>query len=319
MNEPATGASHSDQASGLKEDLMREDEQAMQPQPRVEPQYQTFWPRIVAVGIDVLILMGVLNIGALLDAYFGISYGTLVSEYAGADLFIAYRVLMHAFWGQTLGKRACRVRVVDLSGRPLSMRQVLLREIVPLMLSLASTMRLLLSPDAYQVLGILFAVYSAWLLLQVAVMLLDRRQRAIHDYIAGTIVVRLDTQAVDDAVEWQGHTWPNWLNPVGLALGALAGFGVCAGFQYGYHADSIHELEALYPWVDYSSKWQTAKTLTIISGLYGAIVAFLALSGGARLLRRGAERPPAFVGIIILLVLFGCAMVGFSMFMYIES
>ena len=87
----------------------------------IEPRYDTFWPRFWAGFVDGLVFMPVAAVdfvayrdGVLLRCiwYVVASFG-----------FSAYVVLMHARYGQTLGKMANHVRVLDISESKLSGRQ----------------------------------------------------------------------------------------------------------------------------------------------------------------------------------------------------
>jgi uncharacterized RDD family membrane protein YckC len=84
----------------------------------------------------------------------------------GLLLWIAYTVLFHWLWGQTLGKMAVQVRVVTLEGGPLSLQCAIIRELGVWLSSLTF--------------GIGYAMAG-----------LRRDKRALHDLIAGTRVERL--------------------------------------------------------------------------------------------------------------------------------
>lgn len=79
------------------------------PSPMIHP--AGFWIRFVARLIDGALLLIVLSIMPL--------WGALVS--------VAYEIVFHWRWGQTLGKMAMRVRVVTMTGGPLSVGDSVLR------------------------------------------------------------------------------------------------------------------------------------------------------------------------------------------------
>ena len=58
-----------------------------------------------------------------------ITVAMVTSLIVGA-LGVGYPVYFHARWGQTLGKMLARIRVVQLDGRPISLRHALLRSSV---------------------------------------------------------------------------------------------------------------------------------------------------------------------------------------------
>lgn len=122
--------------------------------------------------------------------------------------WLLYTVVMHARYGQTVGKMVTKVRVVDFrtEGR-ISWRQAWLREGIPMVLSLGCLGRvvyLILSGDlnpgalangkaalaAGKGFWLLMALPGLWFLAEVLTMLTNRQRRALHDCIAGTVVVR---------------------------------------------------------------------------------------------------------------------------------
>jgi uncharacterized RDD family membrane protein YckC len=122
-----------------------------------------------------------------------------------ATSFVAYSVLLHWRWGQTLGKRVTGVRVYSLPGGPLSLRQAAMRDIFPLIASIVQVLLGLAdvahgkSPYPDPSAGLaglstfqLVMIWSmwAWSILEVTTMLFNSKRRALHDFIAGTVVMR---------------------------------------------------------------------------------------------------------------------------------
>jgi uncharacterized RDD family membrane protein YckC len=120
--------------------------------------------------------------------------------------WLAYTVNMHARYGQTYGKMVCKVMVVDhLTEGAISFRQAWLREGIPLAVSLG-----IICFEIYLVITggisqgqiargvavtmpgfwLLGALPGLWFLAEVITMLTNDKRRALHDYIAGTVVVR---------------------------------------------------------------------------------------------------------------------------------
>jgi uncharacterized RDD family membrane protein YckC len=97
-------------------------------------------------------------------------------------LFAAYFWLQHAWWGQTPGKRLCRLKVVSVTtGEPPSLRNAGLRAVVfPLAVAV---------PYLWVVLVL---VDGLWIFA-------DRRRRCLHDVIAHTVVVDLRDPATRGA------------------------------------------------------------------------------------------------------------------------
>lgn len=176
---------------------------ALEPEPpeRVVGRYDTLWPRIRAGLLDGFVLAPL----ALAD-------GFLSSPERGALLLIAwaaisysaywlYSVLLHARDGQTLGKRAAHVRVLDLSEERIpTLRQAFLRDSGYILLnglSLVYFIYLVLTRQydehtAAIALPARILAYAglAWFLLEVITALANSKRRAVHDLIAGTVVVR---------------------------------------------------------------------------------------------------------------------------------
>jgi uncharacterized RDD family membrane protein YckC len=94
---------------------------------------------------------------------------------------IYYGAFMWKTNGQTLGKRALKVRVIRTDGLPVSVSRALWREVVVLIVVynvLSHTGRPLSSIIWF--LYVLDALWPLW----------DRKNRALHDFAAGTRVIR---------------------------------------------------------------------------------------------------------------------------------
>lgn len=169
--------------------------------------YLTFWPRFWTGLVDSCVLwpLGFLNVLVLQS-------GSSPALAVVLDLLISlmglfYVVWMHVRGGQTVGKMVCKVRVVNHSTEgPISWRQALLRECVPLLANLGVSVYMLYltgsgaftgaamsHPGAainWQVLGLLSATPTLWFLIEVVTMFSNPKCRALHDLIADTTVVR---------------------------------------------------------------------------------------------------------------------------------
>ena len=112
-----------------------------------------------------------------------------------------YSVLLHARFGQTIGKRLLGVKVLDVQERRLpTLRQAVLRDIGIVVLDTCSLIYpVYLVRTGTYVRGaegatlpgeILTWASIAWLVLEFLTMATNDKRRALHDYIAGTVVVR---------------------------------------------------------------------------------------------------------------------------------
>ncbi len=125
--------------------------------PKREPEYGGFWVRFLAATIDGFVLsVGVL----LLDGFIPI-----VSLLALFLIPALYEIIMEAQSGATLGKRVFGLRVVTADTlQPISVRRSIGRH--------------------------LGHYVSAFFLLGYIMAGLNRRKRALHDYMAGTVVIK---------------------------------------------------------------------------------------------------------------------------------
>ena len=116
----------------------------------------------------------------------------------------AYSVGMHTRYGQTVGKMVCKVKIVDAKTElPITFRQAFLRDAVPIVLNIALlpwdiqteiNQGLAPSQQHWSAIGFIGAVGGLWFLIEVVTMLSNERRRALHDFIAGTIVIRTNLQ-----------------------------------------------------------------------------------------------------------------------------
>lgn len=118
-------------------------------------------------------------------------------------IYWLYSVLMHGFYGQTLGKMALNVKVVDISEAPISMKQAFWRDSVYVVIN---TIALMISiyyvltgrltnanPDALVPAELILGIATLlWSVGEILTCLTNKKRRALHDFIAGTVVVKTD-------------------------------------------------------------------------------------------------------------------------------
>jgi uncharacterized RDD family membrane protein YckC len=164
--------------------------------------YRTFWPRFWAGWIDGLIFFPLWGVDWLVQK--GTNAPSVLALWFVLYTlsFDIYSVVLHARYGQTLGKMAMGVKVLSLSETKLSLRQALLRDIVPILFSCASIFaalpRVLQGLDPYNEKVELtwideISLYGSliWFAAELVTMLTNPKRRAVHDFIAGSVVVRL--------------------------------------------------------------------------------------------------------------------------------
>jgi uncharacterized RDD family membrane protein YckC len=173
--------------------------------------FDTFGPRFWTGFVDTCVLwpIGFMTTALLtLNLPKTISAGLVVLE---SVAWLFYTVFLHARYGQTVGKMVTKVRVVDFrTEAKISLKQAWLREGIPMALScgfLAYEVYLILSgqlapsdihkvtaTDSSKVLWTLSMLPGLWFLAEVGTMLTNSKRRALHDLIAGTVVVRTNTR-----------------------------------------------------------------------------------------------------------------------------
>jgi len=141
--------------------------------------------------------------------------------------WLLYTVVMHARYGQTVGKMVTRVRVVDFRTEgKISWRQALLREGIPTLVSLGfigyEVYAILVGKDSLDPLSagetvpqnltwLISGLPALWFLAEVLTMLTNKKRRALHDFIAGTVVVR--TNVADEATQPDASLNPSPVTP----------------------------------------------------------------------------------------------------------
>ena len=180
----------------------------------IERKYRTFWRRFFAEFADGLVLLPVsLATGWVWRHAATVPLPLLALHYLVSRLlFFIYEIYFLGTHGQTPGKMALGVVVLDVSERRhVSYRQALLRNAVPLGFTL-----LLLPYQLFQILTgrfyllhpgskpdvvswLLGQVIMVWFLLEIVTMTFNSKRRALHDFIAGSVVVKASARPQGDA------------------------------------------------------------------------------------------------------------------------
>lgn len=165
--------------------------------------YSTFWPRFLAAFIDgILISLLVLAESFIFDFEYS-GNDNIISVINGLQLAI-YGMLMHGYCkGQTLGKMVTNVMVVNHTDETeIDIIQALRRESVNLVMNITAVILVLISLNSMQTADIvsdnlsyaaaLFSlVASIWAISEFITMLLNKKRRALHDFIGRTVVIRV--------------------------------------------------------------------------------------------------------------------------------
>jgi uncharacterized RDD family membrane protein YckC len=191
--------------------------------------YRTFWERFIASLLDGLVLLPVSVPSAFVIGYGPrwLATGWVLLTFPVAWLYTSY---CHGRWGQTIGKRAVGIAVVrEEDEGPAGYRRAVRRDLGTICFAaIAAAVMLALiargETDSFRTLDrdryrpsahseefsvgqalrdsvpdlppwylVLIPLQEAWLLLELGTMLSNSRRRALHDYIGGTVVVKLET------------------------------------------------------------------------------------------------------------------------------
>jgi len=175
--------------------------------------YSSFGRRLGAYLIDFLLLLPLFALQIWASGH-SISMAIL-SAVLVSVVFIGYRVYCHAIWGQTVGKRVAKLRVVRLSGEAIGWRESWLRSSVEILLTgltlIAQLIALTTIPAAefagldtvqresnLQVYtpawsGYVVSLSGIWYIASLITLFVNDQRRTLHDFIAGTVVAGAET------------------------------------------------------------------------------------------------------------------------------
>jgi uncharacterized RDD family membrane protein YckC len=171
--------------------------------------YAGFWPRLGASIIDLLVL-----VPCVLLANWSLSTSHSIAVlffWPLAFLFDFYSIYSVGRWGQTIGKMAFRIKVMSLNGDDAGMLRAFYRNSIDLTLSVLTsclTFYALLSipSNEYNILSsdvkiqrmsdltyswdkVIMYISLIWAISELIVLLTNKKRRALHDFIAGTVVI----------------------------------------------------------------------------------------------------------------------------------
>ena len=158
--------------------------------------YETFSLRFAAAITDAGLfwLIGD-GLEAMQKSFSGNMVVTHFIEFIGVFSFITYSIILHALYGQTLGKKLWGVKVVNYSDETsISFKQAIIRDSVPLILVIGGYLLLfanLRDTNLLTELFVLLWMFSniIWAAAELFSALSNPKRRAVHDYMARTIVV----------------------------------------------------------------------------------------------------------------------------------
>ena len=179
--------------------------------------YGTFWQRFAALWIDAIVVLPLWFIQIWLESISKTVAILLVIPMTA--LYCGYTIYCHGRFGQTIGKHVMHIRVLRITGERISWREAWLRSSVNVGFALigviSSFIALATITDAgyygvgwtqralnLQALEPSWLAWTGmasqiWIWSEVIVMLFNKRRRALHDFIAGTVVT--SEQRIPDA------------------------------------------------------------------------------------------------------------------------
>jgi uncharacterized RDD family membrane protein YckC len=172
------------------------------------PQYGGFWRRFAALWLDILVLSPVALIFVWLDAQ--TRYAQAYFVLPNLILGVFYHVYLVQRFGGTPGKLIMRLNITRLNGLPVGRKEAFLRYLPELVLSvwigIGTAYASFDLTDADQALsymdraqrranlipgfGAIQVLNSIWVWSELLVLLTNKKRRALHDFLAGTVVIR---------------------------------------------------------------------------------------------------------------------------------
>jgi len=171
--------------------------------------FATFWQRFAAMWIDFFVFVPLMVVYQVLEPFSKVAAAVLTILHG--CLAEAYVIYGHGRFGKTVGKLAMRIRVVRVTGEPLRWREAWLRSAFNVCFMVVTTFGMVtalfaVADSRYYGVGWrarsenleaqqpAWAAWAArlgmiWFYSEFVTMLFNKRRRALHDFIAGTVVV----------------------------------------------------------------------------------------------------------------------------------
>jgi len=165
--------------------------------------YQTGFKRLGAAVIDSIIFIPLILIEQWAQEKKVSSPVIFFSIILNAFLPLLYSIILHYRYGQTLGKWVVGVKVVDISElNSLTLKQSVVRDSFGLVAEVAGLVyfvTIFMYADRSKFLYDLYNDYAdftalplfCWAGIELISMLMNHKRRAVHDFLAKTVVIRL--------------------------------------------------------------------------------------------------------------------------------
>ena len=172
--------------------------------------YAGFWTRLVAGLIDAIVFMPLMLLYIWIQSrsYAGILIYVLPYWFCAAF----YNIVLLARYGQTLGKMALRIKVTRVDGSDIGFKEACLRHSIDAIFGFLSGIGMIIAilvtgpdiftgaytwieqtkiiaPNTPAFAEIAKNMSKIWIWSELIVLLFNKKRRAIHDFIAGTVVI----------------------------------------------------------------------------------------------------------------------------------
>lgn len=152
--------------------------------------YQTFSQRIGATIIDGIVFIPIYFMASAIfsddydDSFLGVIFINTLSY--------SYSIVAHHRFGQTIGKYCFSVKVVQNTdeSKLLTLSQALKRDLIGIGLVILDIMlKILKVSDTGWGNWVSFLAGFGWLIAEIVTMLINKKRRSIHDYIANAVCI----------------------------------------------------------------------------------------------------------------------------------
>ena len=146
--------------------------------------YNTFWQRVGAALIDGMAL-GLLVFLAKLILNLYTNESEIVGRLLDNIFYFCYSFYLHGRFGQTFGKMAFSIKVVlhDDESQAIGFHNAFKRESVWIFLTAISYI------PVFRDLSFVDSITFFWFLAEIITMLFNEKRRAVHDYLANSVVI----------------------------------------------------------------------------------------------------------------------------------
>lgn len=162
----------------------------------INQKYSTFGNRFLAGLIDGLLFLPLTLVAGYVIMNDRI---TAWSDLAFNCIWMIYVVVGHGKYGQTIGKKLMNIKVLDKGEeKVIGYTRAFYRESIWFFLSVAAILYIVFAVDPADTTEIdKYQQWSAlltlgWFVVELVTMLTNNKRRAVHDFIAGSVVINLE-------------------------------------------------------------------------------------------------------------------------------